>query len=59
MEAKEVLDLVKNLAESQGSYSRLHLQLMSVTELERDAWLKTFSDCESQTEVVARIEGWG
>ena len=58
MKSDKVLDMIRELAANNGSYSRLLEYLLSMEESERLAWLGQFRDCESIFDVVRKLEGW-
>ena len=58
MKSDKVLDLIRELAANNGSYSRLLEHLLSMEDSERLAWLGQFSDCDSTFAIVRKLEGW-
>lgn len=58
MESEDVIELIRQLSENSGSYCRLLQRIVQADDLARTEWLKQFKDCNSQFEVVQKLEGW-
>jgi hypothetical protein len=59
MDKKEIIDAIRLLAHSQGSYGRLYNALMEASEEEMDAWFnETFAEePKNIVDMVMMIEG--
>ena len=59
MSKKQVMNLIDNLARSQGFYGRLR---QSIREAEANGvdtteWFEQFADCKDDVDVILKIEG--
>ncbi len=57
MDRKYVLNIIAELAHSQGFYGRLLQQINWMDEEEQDEYFSQFKDCEDALDVVMVVEG--
>lgn len=57
MDREQVLEIIEDLAHSQGLYGRLLKALFMADEDDANEWLDQFGDCADVVDVVMRIEG--
>ena len=58
MGKKQVMEIIKDLAKSQGFYGRLYRNIIIAEENGEDLepWFAQFKDCKTSLDVVLKIE---
>ena len=58
MTKKQVMEIIKGLAHSQGMYGRLYRDIIIAEENGEDltAWWEQFKDCKNAVDVVLKID---